>query len=81
MPKRTVKRWPEEDLDLIFTTFLPTEEGAKKLGKIMDRTPESIEHAWRWAASSTKKRNETLGSRGKWAERCRKAKVRNGWVL
>lgn len=46
----------------------------------MDRTPDSIELAWKFSIN-TKKRNETLGPRGKWAERCRKARVRNGWIL
>lgn len=75
---RTLKRWLDKDLDLIFSV-LPTDANAEKLGRIMDRTPGSIKLAWRYSAN-TKKRNDKLGQRGKWGERCRKAKVRNGWV-
>ena len=77
--RKTRKIWTEEDLDLIFTV-LPTRTNAEKLGKVMDRTPDSIELAWKFSIN-TKKRNDTLGSRGKWAERCRKARIRNGWIL
>ena len=79
MAKRTIKRWSDEDLDIVFSV-LPTKENAEKLGKVMDRTPGSIQHVWAWS-TSTKKRNMTLGPRGPWAERCRKAKVRNGWLM
>lgn len=78
MPKRTIKKWSDGDLDLVFST-LPTKENAEKLGKVMGRTTGSITHVWRWS-SNTKKRNDSLGPRGLWAERCRKAKVRNGWI-
>lgn len=64
---------------MIFTT-LPNKENAEKLGKVMGRTPASIELAWRFSVN-TKKRNAALGQRGGWAERCRKAKIRNGWIL
>ena len=70
-------RWTDADLDMIFSV-LPTEENAIRLGKVMGRTAGSIELTWRFS-SSTKKKNMVLGSRRNWAERCRKAKVRNGW--
>ena len=77
--RRARKIWSEEDLDLAFSV-LPTKENAKKLGKVMDRTPDSVELTWKFSIN-TKKRNEAIGQRGVWAERCRKARIRNGWVL
>ena len=71
------RTWTDKELDLVFKT-LPTEENAERLGKVIDRTPDSIILAWKLSID-TKKRREGLVKRGPFIERCRRARIRNGW--
>ena len=74
IPKITRKEWSDEDLDMKFT-ILPTKENAEKLGKIIGIPSEAIILTWMFSIN-TRKKNETLGSRKDWAERCRKTRIR-----
>lgn len=70
--------WSDRDMDLLFS-FTPTEENAKKLTKLLERSVSSIKTAWSFSRS-TKRYNLAHWPRGGFPERLRKARRRNGWL-